>query len=122
MNSDKEPTTKKNNNPLWIVTIILLLIVNVVFDFWALNETMYGYQGPTKLTGLFLFYQSLPISIIEFIVLLFYGFIHRHHGISRLIISAVLISLPLVFWFMLYVIVPIIVYFVGFFFNIGIAH
>jgi hypothetical protein len=118
----KPPLMKKKGNPIWKVVFILLLTVNVIFDSWALIETMYGYHGPTKLTGLFLFIQSLPISITELIVLLFYSFIRRPHGISRVIISTVLISLPLTFVSVLYIIVPIIMYFGVFFFNIVITY
>ena len=90
----------------WKVIFILLLVVKVIFVFWAADVLKKGSHGTADFSALGVFVVALPLAVIDLIALLSYGFKHRPHSKARVISSTVfiLISIPLIYTFLFYVI------------------
>jgi hypothetical protein len=109
MNSENnlpyQPDTLQQHPPrsfkpiIWKAVFIPLLVVNVVFIFWAEIVLKNGSHGTADFSALGVWVASLPLAIIDVIVLLSYRFIQRPHGIARVIsfTALVLVSLPLIY-------------------------
>ena len=79
----------------WIVIISLLLIVNVKFVSWAAYELSPD-RGGANLSGFVVLPASLPLAILDFLVVYLYLRKQYHQGIVKVIGYIIFIAVSLV--------------------------
>jgi hypothetical protein len=105
------PQLKKKGNSIVKVVFILLLVMNIVFCFWAVSETIYGYHGTESFNGIIFVFYSLPLVIIDFFAILYYFIKHRHHSINSIISVIVLLSFFIITFILTFLLFGVIIFY-----------
>ena len=99
MSSEKESTIKKKSNPIWIVFIITLLIVNLIggsWVFWAYYSAFLDSNSASELGFLGVYPYLFTLVIIDIIAV--FSYIRKQHpqGMAKVISYTALILIGVV--------------------------